>query len=106
MMKKRKPITTGTVIIIGIFALVVFGGASAMLFDPNNDSGISNWFKVNFFPADNYGLTSILDAEDSAYDASENYRGSTSMAWMLCICAMIIVLTMCFVFFAKERGIL
>ena len=103
MKKKKKYVSTKAVIGIGILALILFGVAGAILFHPSNDSGTSRWFKTNFFPADEYGFTSLLDADEPA---SEEYRGSTSSAWVLTAIFLGVILTICFAFFAWERGFL
>ena len=103
MKKRRKYTSTKTVVGIGILALILFGVAGAILFLPSNDSDTSQWFKTNFFPADEYGFTSIMDAE---VPASEEYQGSTSSAWVLTGIFSGIILIICFTFFAWERGFL
>lgn len=101
-MKKRKEyVSTKTVVGIGILALILLGVASAVLFLPSNDSGSSQWFKTNFFPADEYGLTSLMDTDEPA---SEEYQGSTSSAWVLTGIFSGIILLISFAFFAWERG--
>lgn len=103
MKKKKKYVSTKAVIGIGILALIFLGAAGAIIFNPSNDSGTSQWFKTNFFPADEYGLTSILDADDPAL---QEYQGSTSSAWVLTGIFSGSMLLMCFTFFAWERGFL
>ena len=101
MKKKKEYVSTKTVIGIGILALILFSVAGAILFHPSNDSSSSQWFKTNFFPADEYGTTSLMDAD---IPASEEYQGSTSSAWVLTGIFSGVMLTICFAFFAWERG--
>jgi len=103
MKKKKKYVSTKAVIGIGILTLIFLGAAGAIIFNPSNDSDISRWFKTNFFPADEYGLTSLLDADEPAL---EEYQGSTSSAWVLTSIFSGIILLICFTFFAWERGFL
>ena len=101
MNKKKEYVSTKTVIGIGILALILLSVAGAILFLPSNNSDTSQWFKTNFFPADEYGFTSIMDAD---VPASEEYQGSTSSAWVLTGIFSGVILTLCFAFFAWERG--
>jgi len=103
MKKKKDYVSTRTVVGIGILALILLGVASAVLFLPSNDTDISQWFKINFLPADEYGLTSLMDADEPAL---EEYQGSTSSAWILTSLFSGSILLICFTFFARERGFL
>lgn len=104
-MKKKKPVSTKTVVAIGLLALVLCGVAGIFLFNPSDTSDISNWFKTNFFPADEQATTSLLDAEAGTI-SSQEYQGSTSAAWILCISVSAVVLVACVLFFARERGVI
>jgi len=103
MTKRKEYVSTKTVVGIGILALILLGVAGAILVLPSNDTNISQWFKTNFFPADEYGLTSLMDAD---VPASEEYQGSTSSAWISTSIFSGIILMICFTFFARERGFL
>jgi hypothetical protein len=101
-MKKRKEcVSTKTVVGIGMLALILLSVAGAILFLPSNDTDTSQWFKTNFFPADEYGFTSLMDADEPA---SEEYQGSTSSAWISTSLLSGCILLICFTFFARERG--
>lgn len=101
MKKKKDYVSTKTVVGIGILVLIMLGVASAILFHPSNDTDTSQWFKTNFFPADEYGFTSLIDED---VPASREYQGSTSSAWVLTSLFSGSILMMCFTFFAWERG--
>jgi hypothetical protein len=101
-MKRKKPLSTGAVVLIGFIGLIIVGAAGAILIHPDNNSDVARWFKVNYFPADEYGSTSIMDV--AAGDvSSQEYEGSTSAAWVFSFIIAMVVLICAFVFFAKER---
>ena len=101
MKKRRDCVSTRTVVGVGILALILLGVAGAILFHPSSDNSTSQWLKTNFFPADEYGTTSLMDAD---VPASEEYQGSTSSAWVLTGIFSSIILLISFAFFAWERG--
>lgn len=101
MKKKKKYVSTKAVVGIGILALILLSVAGAILFHPSNDGSSSQWFKTNFFPADEYGFTSLIDED---VPASQEYQGSMPSAWVLTTIFSGIILLICFAFFAWERG--
>lgn len=102
-MKKKKPLSTGAIVLIGFVGLLILGAASAIVLQPDNKSDVAQWFKVNYFPADEFGTTSIMDASSTGDVSSQEYKGSTSTAWMFTFIITMIALIGFFIFFARER---
>lgn len=99
---KKKPLSTRAVVLIGFLSLLAFASITFILSQPGNDTAPAQWFKVNFFPADAQGTISLMDVS-SGDVASQEYKGSTSAAWMFSFFIALIVFLGCFIFFAKER---
>lgn len=104
-MKKKNTISNHAIIGIGILALLFMALFGFIIMHPDNNSDISRWFKTNFFPADDYGLTSLLDTDEQAV-SSQEYKGSTPSAWLLCGALSAIAIILSVIYLAKERGII
>jgi len=101
-MSKKDRVTNKQIVAIGVLALFMFGIFIAIITSPSNNSDISRWAKTNFFPADEFGITSVLDV-DSSQIPSQEYKGSTASAWMFCGILSIAALIIATLYLAKER---
>jgi general stress protein CsbA len=102
MRKKKKYISNKMIILIGVLSLFITGAIGAYFCQNDNNSDVAHWVKTNFFPADEYAVTSIMDADAETVSSSE-YRGSTSSAWVLSFFASAIAVLIGFLILTKER---